>query len=174
MGSRRSCETLVRTGKVTINDKPVTTLAQTVDPDNDTVVVDGRPVRLSEAPVFIMFHKPRGIVVSRKGQGSKTVFDMVKGFAREEVDTIVRNIEEYFTVKELSQRLETRGEALKPPVRIDQAKEIIKKIDPNAKVDDNKLTNPSRASMRSDMESLIHHFKFFYRSHTKYFSCFFL
>ncbi|MDT8375410.1 MAG: NADH-quinone oxidoreductase subunit D [Mariprofundaceae bacterium] len=29
------------------------------------------------------------------------------------------------------------------------------------KVDDNKLTNPPRAAMKSDMESLIHHFKFF-------------
>ena len=29
------------------------------------------------------------------------------------------------------------------------------------KVDDNKLTSPSRESMKSDMESLIHHFKFF-------------
>jgi NADH-quinone oxidoreductase subunit D len=29
------------------------------------------------------------------------------------------------------------------------------------KIDDHKLTNPSRESMKSDMESLIHHFKFF-------------
>ena len=29
------------------------------------------------------------------------------------------------------------------------------------KVDDNKLTSPSREAMKSDMESLIHHFKFF-------------
>jgi len=44
---------------------------------------------------------------------------------------------------------------------ISQCVEWLEKNPGPIKVDDNKLTSPTRESMKSDMESLIHHFKFF-------------
>ena len=44
---------------------------------------------------------------------------------------------------------------------ISQCVEWLEKNPGPIKIDDNKLTNPSRSSMMTDMESLIHHFKFF-------------
>ena len=75
-GSRRSCETLIREGKVKINGKIITQLATQVEPI-DKVEVDGIRCRQEES-VYILLHKPKGVICSRVSQGRrKTVFDIV-------------------------------------------------------------------------------------------------
>lgn len=76
LGSRRSCEDLIRTGRVTVNGKLVTDLATTVG-ENDHVSVDGKKQKPDQPYTLAMF-KPEGVLCSRDAQGRrKTVFDLL-------------------------------------------------------------------------------------------------
>jgi 23S rRNA pseudouridine2605 synthase len=60
-GSRRACEELIRTGRVTINGR-VAKLGDRVDPSSDVVEVNGaRAVTDPDARTFAL-HKPAGVV----------------------------------------------------------------------------------------------------------------
>jgi 23S rRNA pseudouridine2605 synthase len=58
LGSRRSCETLIEQGKVSINGVPVAQQGEKVRP-SDTVTVSGRKVTPSSSMVYLAVHKPR-------------------------------------------------------------------------------------------------------------------
>jgi pseudouridine synthase len=78
-GSRRKCEDLVRRGLVSINGEAVENLATIVDPDVDSIAVDGRVVdRTVPAKVFIL-NKPVGVLSTVTDSfGRKTVIDLVR------------------------------------------------------------------------------------------------
>lgn len=64
-------------GRVRVNGSVVTTLGAKVDPERDTVELDGRPVEL-EAPRWVAFHKPPGVLTTRDDpQGRPTVYDEI-------------------------------------------------------------------------------------------------
>jgi len=71
LGSRRSVETLVREGRVAIDGQTVENLGQRVDPDTQTVTVDGRPATLPEGYRIYAFHKPHGVVSTLVAQGGQ-------------------------------------------------------------------------------------------------------
>lgn len=76
-GSRRSCEDLIRQGRVRV-DGQVAELGQKADPDRARITVDGEAVE-TEPRVYVALNKPRN-VLSDEGDGSgtrKTVLDMV-------------------------------------------------------------------------------------------------
>jgi len=60
-GSRRSCEEIISAGRVRVNGHPVG-LGDKADPAVDKIVVDGRPLKAMEAPVYIALYKPRGVL----------------------------------------------------------------------------------------------------------------
>ncbi|MBD3368349.1 MAG: pseudouridine synthase [Candidatus Eisenbacteria bacterium] len=79
VSSRRGAEELVRAGRVTVNGRTVTRLATTVDPEHDTVELDGSPVTLPETFTTIILNKPRGVVVTMDDpQGRPTVADLTR------------------------------------------------------------------------------------------------
>ena len=45
IAARRACEALIEAGRVEVNGEIVKTLPAFVDPEEDKVVVDGRPVK---------------------------------------------------------------------------------------------------------------------------------
>lgn len=73
VASRRSSENLMTAGRVTVNGKVVTELGAKVDPLVDEVAVDGKVVRLSDAPVTIMLHKPAGVITTMKAQSDRPI-----------------------------------------------------------------------------------------------------
>jgi len=74
--SRRKAEELIKAGRVKV-DGAVATLGQSVDPDHQRVVVDGRTVKPPVA-TWLALNKPLGIVTSRGDPaGRRTVFDIV-------------------------------------------------------------------------------------------------
>jgi 23S rRNA pseudouridine2605 synthase len=76
LGSRRSCEELIRSGRVFINGQRVTQLATRVDP-NDFVKVDGKRVSREESLTAIL-HKPPGYTCSTKEEGGRrTIYDLL-------------------------------------------------------------------------------------------------
>lgn len=73
--SRRRADVYIEAGRVTINGK-MAEQGQTVQ-DGDVVEVEGKLVTPPAQHTTIMFNKPRGVVVSRDGQGSDTVYDLL-------------------------------------------------------------------------------------------------
>src|SRR5690606_39826565 len=65
-GSRRANEALIRAGRVRVNDR-VARLGDRADPEKDTVTVDGQPLELQK-PVYVMLHKPRGVLSSTEDE----------------------------------------------------------------------------------------------------------
>ncbi len=62
VGSRRTCENLITAGRVAVDGHIVTELGVRIDPDNQTVHVDGSRVQLDESRVNLAFNKPLGVV----------------------------------------------------------------------------------------------------------------
>ena len=76
LGSRRSCETLIREARVAINGDICTDLSTRVQPGDD-VTCDDRRVAQREVQVVIL-HKPLGYTTTSKDEGGrKTVYDLL-------------------------------------------------------------------------------------------------
>lgn len=81
-GSRRSCEDLIRSGRVRINGD-VAQLGDRVDLTVDSVMVDGQTLGEAEKLVYILLNKPMGYLSSTKPQGGNpTVLDLVSSDKR--------------------------------------------------------------------------------------------
>lgn len=77
LGSRRSCEELIRAGRVTVNGE-IAVLGASVEP-GDEILLDGKPVGPAERRTVILFYKPRGVVsTSNDPEGRKTVQDFFR------------------------------------------------------------------------------------------------
>lgn len=77
VASRRRSEELIAAGRVTVNGR-VAQIGQSVDPDRDEIRVDGSAVSAPAESVWLVLHKPAGVMTTRADpQGRKTVFDLV-------------------------------------------------------------------------------------------------
>jgi len=70
--SRRQAETLIEAGLVTVNGR-VAGLGDQADPQRDTILVDGRPLRQHETPCYLLMHKPVGVVTTLSDPGGRPV-----------------------------------------------------------------------------------------------------
>lgn len=73
--SRRAADAVIQDGRVMVNGRPAEAGTQVAD--NTTVTLDGRPLEAPESFQTIILNKPVGYVVSRDGQGSKTIYDLL-------------------------------------------------------------------------------------------------
>lgn len=71
--SRRAADTAVSEGRVQINGRPADAGSQVGD--QDLVTLDDTPVFVEQGVMTVIYNKPFGYVVSRDGQGSKTIYD---------------------------------------------------------------------------------------------------
>jgi pseudouridine synthase len=75
--SRRQGEALIAAGRVAVNGRVVTAPGTLVDPQADRVTVDGRDVAIESSLVYLMLHKPVGVVTSCRHPGQPVVTDLV-------------------------------------------------------------------------------------------------
>ena len=73
--SRRGADAAIEQGRVLVNGHEPTP-GQDVT-DKDLVSLDGRVITAPAATITIMLNKPVGYVVSRDGQGSETIYDVL-------------------------------------------------------------------------------------------------
>ena len=78
VASRRGSETLMTSGRVSVNGVVVTELGTKVDCDHDVIEVDGKPVCLADEAVYIMLNKPANYLTTMSDpQGRKCVAELV-------------------------------------------------------------------------------------------------
>lgn len=61
--SRRKAEEWITAGRVTVNGIPAC-LGDSADPENDEILLDGKPLPARQESVYIMLNKPRGYVTT--------------------------------------------------------------------------------------------------------------
>ncbi len=77
-GSRRSAETLITAGRVSVNGAVVRELGARADPETDTIALDGTPITVAARHAYLAMHKPRGVVTTaRDPQGRRTVVGLL-------------------------------------------------------------------------------------------------
>jgi 23S rRNA pseudouridine2605 synthase len=79
VASRRASEELIEQGRVSVNGQVVTQLGVKVDPQQDTIRVDGQPLaKLAGQPTYIMLYKPPYVLSTASDEhGRRTVLDLV-------------------------------------------------------------------------------------------------
>ena len=91
IASRRTAETLIAQGRVTVNGQTVTAPGTRASPDDD-IRVDGRRVKGAPRRRYILLYKPRGYITTRSDpQHRPTVIDLLtRGGVREYVYPVGR------------------------------------------------------------------------------------
>lgn len=79
IASRRKAETLIKQGKIKVNDKVVTELGTKINPEKDQVQYEGKKITIENEKVYILLNKPIGYVTTVKDQFNRdSVLDLVK------------------------------------------------------------------------------------------------
>jgi 23S rRNA pseudouridine2605 synthase len=80
IASRRTAERLIQTGRVKVNGTIVTELGTKASPSRDRITVDGQPVHLAQDHVYLLLHKPVGVVTTMSDpQGRPSIGAMIAG-----------------------------------------------------------------------------------------------
>jgi 23S rRNA pseudouridine2605 synthase len=78
VASRRGADELVSAGRVTVDGRAAV-LGEKVDPSEQSIAVDGRPIRTPDSrPLYLVMHKPAGVTSTvRDRHAATTVLDLV-------------------------------------------------------------------------------------------------
>jgi len=75
--SRRKADELIEQGAVTINNNPPTQVGTEIDPENDIIKINGKPLIFRSQQVYIAMNKPAGYITTRSDERErKTVMDI--------------------------------------------------------------------------------------------------
>jgi len=75
--SRRRGEAFIKAGRVSLNGQIVVELGTKIDPGNDQLSVDGKPIKYEPSMLYIALNKPADYVTSCRHPGEKIVLDLV-------------------------------------------------------------------------------------------------
>ncbi|MDD5712435.1 MAG: pseudouridine synthase [Smithellaceae bacterium] len=82
VASRRSAETLITEGRVSVNRVTVAKLGAKADPKRDEIRVDGRLISSEVSKIYIVLNKPRGYVTTLSDpEGRPVVIQLIRGIA---------------------------------------------------------------------------------------------
>jgi 23S rRNA pseudouridine2605 synthase len=78
VASRRKAEEIIAAGRVSLNGQTVTEQGTKADPQVDTILVDGKPLRRAERLVYFLLNKPKGFVTTVSDpEGRPTVMQLM-------------------------------------------------------------------------------------------------
>ncbi|OPL16954.1 MAG: pseudouridine synthase [delta proteobacterium ML8_D] len=76
--SRRKAETLIRSGRVTVDDRIVKELGSKVDPYMNVICVDKTEIICKSSPIYLLLNKPKGILTTiHDPYGRNTIMDLL-------------------------------------------------------------------------------------------------
>ncbi|GAA1498873.1 pseudouridine synthase [Paeniglutamicibacter kerguelensis] len=79
VASRRVCEEMIAGGRVEVNGALVVEPGVRIDPERDTVHVDGMRLQLNEEMKYFVFNKPRNVVSTMEDpEGRKCISDFIR------------------------------------------------------------------------------------------------
>ena len=79
LGSRRSCDSLIGSGRIFVNGTKVKELGTKVTMGKDRVEYLGKTFEPVKSLQYLAFHKPQGIIVTKSDpEGRETVFDALR------------------------------------------------------------------------------------------------
>lgn len=82
--SRRAADDAIAKGEVTVNGKTVAELGLQVNPYKDKVALKGRTLSIKPEHTYVMFHKPRGCLVTKSDpQKRPIIWDHLQKFKRD-------------------------------------------------------------------------------------------
>jgi 23S rRNA pseudouridine2605 synthase len=82
---------MIRAGRVTVNGKTVTELGTRANPHRDRIAIDGKLLRSAPPPVYILLHKPVGVMTTLIDPGGRTtVRDLLGGGIHQRVFPVGR------------------------------------------------------------------------------------
>lgn len=83
VASRRKADALIEEGLVRVNGKPVFELGRKIDPLKDRVELKGKTVKPHPNKVYIMLHKPSGVLSTLEDPlGRPTILDLISSPVR--------------------------------------------------------------------------------------------
>src|SRR5688572_6618433 len=86
IASRRKAEEMIQEGRVSVNGHVVTELGSKADTSADVIKVDGKKLRITHQPVYILLNKPKNVMsTSSDPENRPTVMDYVKREVKERV-----------------------------------------------------------------------------------------
>jgi 23S rRNA pseudouridine2605 synthase len=79
VASRRKADEIIEAGKVQVNGKTVYELGVRVHSNDDRVTVEGKPIRLVNQKIYVIFYKPENVLTSMEDpEGRPTVADFME------------------------------------------------------------------------------------------------
>jgi 23S rRNA pseudouridine2605 synthase len=80
VASRRRAEQLILSGQVTLNGRVILELGTKADPERDHIKVAGKLVRPAENKIYLMLHKPDGVVATLSDpEGRRSLANLLHG-----------------------------------------------------------------------------------------------
>ena len=76
IATRKELKQIIKSGRVLVNGTAVTVPEAKIDPENDTVSMDGKVLRYSRFHYYMM-NKPSGVLTATEDGKQKTVLDLV-------------------------------------------------------------------------------------------------
>ena len=91
VASRRNAEKMILEGRVRVNGQIVSEMGVQADPLIDVITLDGKRLRRPGLPVYILLHKPKGVLSTRDDtRGRRTVIDLIDARLRNKVYPVGR------------------------------------------------------------------------------------
>ena len=80
LASRRACEIMISEGRVEVNGRVVSEQGLRVDPERDTIRVDGSRIPPPRRHLYLVLNKPRGVVSTMDDpEGRRNLNDLLEG-----------------------------------------------------------------------------------------------
>ena len=80
--SRRKADEYILKGRVAVDGKIITEMGVKIDPNNHTITVDKKPIKLSKKKIYLLLNKPAGYVTTMSDpQGRPIVTSLIKNIS---------------------------------------------------------------------------------------------
>lgn len=73
IASRRACEELIFSGRVLVNGKKVLLPQTSIDWENDTIALDGEPLKGEKKKISYILNKPKGVLCTNRRPGKRRI-----------------------------------------------------------------------------------------------------